>query len=138
MRYLLVNPPVYDFAAYDYWLKPLGLLYISSILKKQGHQVDFIDCMDRFHPETFPGPAGEYGKGEFEAKAVNPPDSLRDYKRKYSIYGIHGEKLNNILKEFKEPLLHNNSIFPSFDISKWKDIFKLKRYVTGLNEEYSK
>jgi hypothetical protein len=32
-KILLVNPPVYDFAAYDLWAKPLGLLYLSSLLK---------------------------------------------------------------------------------------------------------
>jgi len=25
-RTLLVNPPIYDFAAYDFWLKPYGML----------------------------------------------------------------------------------------------------------------
>ena len=29
-KILLVNPPIYDFAAYDFWLKPYGLLYICS------------------------------------------------------------------------------------------------------------
>ena len=34
-KILLVNPPIYDFAAYELWAKPLGLLYLSSILKQQ-------------------------------------------------------------------------------------------------------
>ena len=31
---LLINPWIYDFAAYDLWSKPLGLLYIASFLRK--------------------------------------------------------------------------------------------------------
>ena len=50
MNYLLINPPTYDFAAYDLWLKPLGLLCIARILTENGHNVEFIDCMDRNHP----------------------------------------------------------------------------------------
>jgi hypothetical protein len=29
---LLVNPWIHDFAAYDLWMKPLGLLYLGGIL----------------------------------------------------------------------------------------------------------
>ena len=38
-KILLVNPPIYDFVAYDLWAKPLGLLYLSSILKQQNVDV---------------------------------------------------------------------------------------------------
>ncbi|RLD16220.1 MAG: radical SAM protein, partial [Caldiserica bacterium] len=48
MRILLVNPPVYDFACFDSFLKPLGLLYISQILKSKGFKVYLLDYMDRF------------------------------------------------------------------------------------------
>ena len=29
-RILLVNPPIYDFAAYDFWLKPYGMLRAAA------------------------------------------------------------------------------------------------------------
>jgi hypothetical protein len=48
---LLINPWIYDFTAYDFWLKPLGLLYIAAILKKHSDfSLHFIDCLDRHHP----------------------------------------------------------------------------------------
>ena len=47
MRALLVNPWVYDFKAFDFWNKPVGLLIVADILKKFGFEIDFIDCMDR-------------------------------------------------------------------------------------------
>ncbi len=50
-RLLLINPWIYDFTAYDFWSKPLGLLYIASLLRKIGYQIDYIDCMDRYDKE---------------------------------------------------------------------------------------
>ncbi|GAI31851.1 unnamed protein product, partial [marine sediment metagenome] len=38
-NFLLINPWIYDFTAYDFWSKPLGLLYIASILREQGYEI---------------------------------------------------------------------------------------------------
>jgi hypothetical protein len=32
-RVLLVNPPIYDFSAYDFWLKPYGMLWVAGFLR---------------------------------------------------------------------------------------------------------
>ena len=40
-RILLVNPPIYDFAAYDFWLKPYGLLSVAGQLRGQAEFVLF-------------------------------------------------------------------------------------------------
>jgi hypothetical protein len=34
LRILFVNPPVYDFAAYDFWLKPYGMLADFSPIQR--------------------------------------------------------------------------------------------------------
>jgi hypothetical protein len=34
-----VNPPVFDFAYFDFWAKPLGLLYILEYLRKHENNV---------------------------------------------------------------------------------------------------
>ena len=49
-RVLLVNPPIYDFAAFDLWARPLGLLYVAAALEACGHEVRVVDCLDRLHP----------------------------------------------------------------------------------------
>ena len=49
-RALLINPWIYDFAAYDFWAKPLGLLYLGSILEENGFRVDLIDLLDVHYP----------------------------------------------------------------------------------------
>ena len=48
---LLINPWIYDFAAYDLWIKPIGLLYIASVLRNNGYIVQFLDCLNSAHPE---------------------------------------------------------------------------------------
>ena len=32
-RILLINPPIYDFSAYDFWLKPYGMLRVAGFLR---------------------------------------------------------------------------------------------------------
>lgn len=46
MKVLLINPWITDFAAYDFWLKPLGILYICGILKYYGYDVSFALVMN--------------------------------------------------------------------------------------------
>lgn len=46
MKILLINPWIYDFAAYDLWMKPLGLLYIAGFLEESGYDVSLINWMD--------------------------------------------------------------------------------------------
>ncbi len=41
-RVVCINPSIYDFTAYDFWSKPLGLLYLVAFLRERGIQVDFI------------------------------------------------------------------------------------------------
>ena len=46
LRALLINPYIYDFAAYNFWSSPLGLLYVGSILRENGFEIKLIDCME--------------------------------------------------------------------------------------------
>jgi radical SAM superfamily enzyme YgiQ (UPF0313 family) len=43
MKILAVNPWVHDFAYHDLYAKPYGLLVLSSLLRRIGHNVTFID-----------------------------------------------------------------------------------------------
>lgn len=96
MRILLINPWIYDFAAYDLWLKPLGLLYISSILKNAGAEISFIDCMDRFDTELVKYTAktpkvNQYSCGQYYHEIVKKPEILKSVPRKYGRYGFPKE-----------------------------------------------
>mgnify|MGYP000629505576 FL=1 len=86
---LLINPWIHDFAAYDFWAKPMGLLIIASMLRHHGIQVSYIDCLDRFHPrapKTDPG--ARYGRGSYFKTRIPKPFALHDVPRYFSRYGI--------------------------------------------------
>ncbi|MGZ5497123.1 MAG: B12-binding domain-containing radical SAM protein [Candidatus Aminicenantales bacterium] len=87
---LLINPWIYDFAAYDFWMKPLGLLYAASLVRRfTPHRVTFDDCLDRFHPGLAGHPAGKPdGRGPFPKEQIPKPDVVRGVPRRFSRYGL--------------------------------------------------
>jgi len=90
---LLINPWIYDFAAYDFWLKPLGLLYIGSLLRANNHKISYIDCLDSHNPLMLhksgkPPKRHAYGHGQFFRKVIDKPDCLKVLPRNYCRYGI--------------------------------------------------
>jgi hypothetical protein len=86
---LLINPWVHDFAAYDFWAKPIGLLSIASLLRRHGIAVSYIDCLDRFHPSAPKSrPEARHGRGPYLKHRLPKPAGLEDLPRYYSRYGI--------------------------------------------------
>lgn len=89
---LLINPWIYDFAAYDFWLKPLGLLYLGSLLRRNNHRIHFIDCLDPYHPAMEASgkkpQRRKYGNGKFFRQVIPKPDSLKIIPKNYCRYGI--------------------------------------------------
>lgn len=75
MKVLLVNPYIHDVTAYDYWLKPVGLLYISSALKRAGAEVELLDLLDRAIPGAN-AHTGRYGTGKFRSVVIK---TLKEY-----------------------------------------------------------
>lgn len=100
MKVLLVNPPVYDFALYDFWLKPYGLLRIASALRNQGMDFDFFDFLNRGHKfyENLKLKTDTYGRGKFYSEEVKKPEVLSFMRRKFKRYGI---PLSVFLEEIK-------------------------------------
>lgn len=95
-----VNPWIHDFAAYDFWAKPLGLLQIASLLRRHGIRVTFLDCLDRFHPlEKHGGKVLWDGRGPYRKQEIAPPPGLEDVKKRFSRYGIDPAWFRNDLKK---------------------------------------
>ncbi|MFQ5841761.1 MAG: B12-binding domain-containing radical SAM protein [Thermodesulfobacteriota bacterium] len=104
---LLINPWIYDFAAFDLWAKPLGLLYIAALLRSRGHEIDYIDCLD-IHDSTMIRERGvpkrkQYHQGHFFKEDVDKPPALANIPRKYSRYGISEEAFRERLESLREP-----------------------------------
>jgi len=77
---ILINPWIYDFAAYDLWSKPLGLLYLAGYLRTCGFNVRLIDCLDVHHPaltNSAPLARGNYGTGKFLREKALRPQALK-------------------------------------------------------------
>lgn len=106
---LLINPWIYDFAAYDFWVKPLGLLYIASVLKKNGYDIYFIDCLDTKDPQMMDKKENKkdvhkkYGSGHFLKEHIEKPKVLKEIPRKYSRYGITIELFEQELQKVPKP-----------------------------------
>ncbi|MBU4345368.1 MAG: radical SAM protein [Proteobacteria bacterium] len=101
---LLVNPWICDFAAYDVWAKPIGLLTLASILRHHGYNVAYIDCLDRFHQKAVKtDPHARYGRGPYLKTRIPKPDGLEDVSRNYSRYGIREEWFRDDLLSIPKP-----------------------------------
>jgi hypothetical protein len=103
---LLINPWIHDFAAYDFWAKPIGLLYLASILRYHGYKVSYIDCLDRFHPSTPKTDShARDGRGPFFKKRIVKPKAVKDIPRNYSRYGIAEKWFREDLQALTKPEL---------------------------------
>ncbi len=103
---LLVNPWIHDFAAYDYWAQPLGLLYLGSMLRGKGVDVGLVNCLDPFHPgmDGATQPVRfESGRGKFFQEEISKPAALQGIPRKYKRYGVTPDVFRNELREMNAP-----------------------------------
>jgi len=102
-KILLVNPPIYDFAAYDFWLKPYGMLSVAGFLRGQANFTLF-DYLDRTHPfmarqkELRSDP---WGRGRFYHEQIPAPPALAGVPRYYRRFGLPRNIFQNFLTEHK-------------------------------------
>jgi radical SAM superfamily enzyme YgiQ (UPF0313 family) len=101
---LLVNPWIHDFAAYDVWAKPYGLLAIAAWLRAHGLPVSYLDCLDRFHPRApATDPHARNGRGPYHKQAIAPPEGLENVERTYCRYGIDPDWFRDDLRAIQRP-----------------------------------
>jgi radical SAM superfamily enzyme YgiQ (UPF0313 family) len=107
-KILLINPWIYDFAAYDLWAKPLGLLSLGGSLRTRGHRVFLIDCLDVHSPwmaaegKAKP-PRKPHHCGKFFEEPVEKPLPLTSVPRTYSRYGLTEKAFWRGLQEIERP-----------------------------------
>ena len=82
-KILLVNPWIYDFSAYDFGIKPVGLLRIGEFLRRKGAKVDLVDCLEGCSRRK-----DEYGFSKIRKERIEKPEILKNIERPYFRYGI--------------------------------------------------
>lgn len=102
---LFINPWIHDFAAYDYWLKPLGLLNIASIFREEGFNISFVDCLNRHDTQGNNKIRAnkQFGHGRFFKEEIQKPKQLANIPRRFSRYGIQPDLLINRLNSLPSP-----------------------------------
>jgi radical SAM superfamily enzyme YgiQ (UPF0313 family) len=106
---LLINPWIYDFSAYDFWYKPLGLLLLASLLRINGARISWIDCLDPGHPDLCHEPhirmpkRKRSGEGTYASQRIPKPPPLSDIPRHYNRYGITPRIFRNSLNTIPKP-----------------------------------
>ncbi|MBN1465542.1 radical SAM protein [candidate division KSB1 bacterium] len=106
---LLFNPWICDFAAYDFWFKPLGLLSVGAVLRAQGYDVQLVDCLDRFHPALLNVPIRQKTtirpdhSGKFHREIIRKPDVLNSVPRHYARYGMPYDLVERTLGSLRRP-----------------------------------
>jgi len=88
-KILLVNSPVHDFAAYDFWLKPYGMLSVAGFLRGKA-DFKLFDYLDRYAPfmtwqEKFR--SDQWGRGRFYCQHTQAPPALEIIPRYFRRFG---------------------------------------------------
>ena len=103
-KILLVNPPIYDFAGYDFWLKPYGMLSVAGFLRGKA-DFKLFDYLDRLAPFL----AGQkklesdcWGRGRFYCRHSQVPPALEAIPRYFRRFGLPRKLFTDFLAN-KEP-----------------------------------
>ncbi len=113
-RALLINPPVYDFAYYDLYALPLGLMRLGTWLAGGGYDVRFLDCLDPAEPRSVaelgaPRRAGYHaggpGRGKTFRTTVPTPSAVAHVPRGFARYGILPDVVAESIASFDPDLV---------------------------------
>jgi len=102
-RILLVNPPIYDFAAFDFWLKPYGMLSIAGKLRGRADFAlfDYLDRMAPFSAGQKPLASDRWGRGRFYFEKIQHPESLASIPRYFRRFGLSRSMFTDFLNKEK-------------------------------------
>jgi Radical SAM superfamily/B12 binding domain len=90
MNLLLVNPPIYDFTAFDFWLRPYGLLRVGGWLRScELSAFDYLVSRER----------DAFGRGHFDRQPMMKPAALADIPRRFYRFGRPREDFLRLLSE---------------------------------------
>ena len=87
---LLVNPPIYDFTAYDFWLKPLGMLTAASRLSivAELHLFDYLDRLSPAMPAMRTPSTDPFDRGSYYSEIIDKPAAFNTIPRHFRRFGM--------------------------------------------------
>jgi radical SAM superfamily enzyme YgiQ (UPF0313 family) len=96
-KVLFIQPPIYDFALYDLFLKPYGLIRLEAWFRDTGYDTAYINALNWQDPETtlaFGKPKRKQnGTGKFFKQHIPLPENIRSIPRIFGRYGVLKEVL---------------------------------------------
>ncbi|MCX6556194.1 MAG: B12-binding domain-containing radical SAM protein [Candidatus Aminicenantes bacterium] len=102
MKVLFVNPYIHDFTAYDLWLRPLGLYYLTASVRRFSDvEIHWLDALDRFQAGMEVGGRAD-GRGKYRREFVRKPVIYEGVPRNYSRYGMPLELFQSKLASLPE------------------------------------
>lgn len=106
---LLIQPPVYDFALYDHYIKPVGLLRLARWLKTAGWETEIVNALD-YAAGSLPVGAKKLrrrkdGTGKFFRREAAYPDIEKRIPRPFSRYGVPADLLEQGLRGLRPDLI---------------------------------
>lgn len=96
-RILFINPPIEDFAFFDLWSKPVGLLYLAERVRRNGNDVSFIDCIHEGAVKT-----KTYGREKIRKTLIDKPEVFSFVNRKYYRFGLTEDEIIKRLSDLSD------------------------------------
>lgn len=109
-RILGINPPVYDFAWFDLWARPAGLLGLLQLLREHGCRVSLVDCLYEGRTEPL-----SFGRWRVAGEECAKPAAYEGIPRHYRRFGLGGDALRERLAREARP----DAIFVTSVMTYW-------------------
>ncbi len=90
LQAILVHPPVYDFTAYDFWLRPYGMLRVAGRMKGSA----FLDYFDFLTVRK----RDPWGRGPYVSEETDKPKCFADIPRRFRRFGRPRSEFRDFLK----------------------------------------
>lgn len=97
-KVLVINPPIYDVAAYSFWSAPLGLLQVGAVLRESGMDVELLDCLAEKEEKR-----KDDGRAPFISRRAATPDALKETGKKFRRYGMAADEVERRLGSLGPP-----------------------------------
>ncbi|MCK5155473.1 MAG: radical SAM protein [Spirochaetales bacterium] len=115
-KVVFIQPPVFDFALYDLFLKPYGLIRLSSWFREAGYETAYINALDWEDPATTKvlgrpkrkkNGTGKFFKQQYllPEQQVPLPEEVREVPRRFSRYGILKEVLAEQIRKARPDIV---------------------------------